>query len=667
MATITKLTQLSGGVQRQVDLSANTLSVLDIQIGATTLTQTILDKLIALQDGSDFSDGTNAHTHDGRYYTETEIGSTSSGQGASLVGIEDLSSYYTGFNVETALDELTLQIGGITSSSFTFAEQNVVANNDPLYEALNKLDLKWGDLASTANAEGASLVGVEDFGGYWTNFNVEGVLIEIATQIGGITSSSFTFTEQNVVSNNMPVYVALDFLDRKWGDLESIVVGEGASLVGVHDAGDLYTSLTVEGALQEVGQDAADLRTLSGTADTETDLGTFTGDTIADSSTIKAALQALETKAEANTDLINGLEWQDSVVSAGTLDPTALSPSTGDRYLINGTGAGDWAGQDNKIAEWDGAAWQYTDPSTGMFVSADDESTLLYYYGGASWSTKAFESTTASGLLTKTGFDITIDTSAHKNIIAYDGSGQAVAVTMSGEATISNVGAGLGVIILDNDAVIAKTLTGYTAGAGTVSSADSIISAIEKLDGNIQALDAADITYTPAVLTDWDGDADPGEIDDALDQLAARTTVLEDADTGAITESGLTLGGPSNMSIGELYALRAGRPGEAETAGHMYQVDVDTSTTDNNFYPVGVVLATGELIGGSIVNPMYKVGTMTVTGHGFTIGQPVYVSPFTPGRLTSTAPTGADEAVVRVGIVRDANTIDIQIQVMGVN
>jgi len=39
-------------------------------------------------------------------------------------------------------------------------------------------------------------------------------------------------------------------------------------------------------------------------------------------------------------------------------------------------------------------------------------------------------------------------------------------------------------------------------------------------------LDAAAITYTPAVAADWNGDADPGDLDDALNQLAdARTAI----------------------------------------------------------------------------------------------------------------------------------------------
>jgi len=42
-----------------------------------------------------------------------------------------------------------------------------------------------------------------------------------------------------------------------------------------------------------------------------------------------------------------------------------------------------------------------------------------------------------------------------------------------------------------------------------------------------QVLDAALLTYLPAVLADWTSSADPGNIDDALDQLADRLTLAE--------------------------------------------------------------------------------------------------------------------------------------------
>jgi len=40
-------------------------------------------------------------------------------------------------------------------------------------------------------------------------------------------------------------------------------------------------------------------------------------------------------------------------------------------------------------------------------------------------------------------------------------------------------------------------------------------------------VDAGDVAYTPGTATDWDSDADPGDLDDALDQLAERVDDLE--------------------------------------------------------------------------------------------------------------------------------------------
>jgi len=57
---------------------------------------------------------------------------------------------------------------------------------------------------------------------------------------------------------------------------------------------------------------------------------------------------------------------------------------------------------------------------------------------------------------------------------------------LTGEATAS--GPGSVAITLTNSAVIAKVITGYVSGAGTVSATDSILQAIQKLNGNIGAL-----------------------------------------------------------------------------------------------------------------------------------------------------------------------------------
>lgn len=44
---------------------------------------------------------------------------------------------------------------------------------------------------------------------------------------------------------------------------------------------------------------------------------------------------------------------------------------------------------------------------------------------------------------------------------------------------------------------------------------------------NAGVSDASELTYTPAVLADWNGSADPGNQDDANDQLASRVKLLE--------------------------------------------------------------------------------------------------------------------------------------------
>lgn len=47
------------------------------------------------------------------------------------------------------------------------------------------------------------------------------------------------------------------------------------------------------------------------------------------------------------------------------------------------------------------------------------------------------------------------------------------------------------------------------------------------------ASDAADVTYTPAALADWDYLSDPGDVADGLDQLAERITDIETGETPA--------------------------------------------------------------------------------------------------------------------------------------
>jgi hypothetical protein len=75
------------------------------------------------------------------------------------------------------------------------------------------------------------------------------------------------------------------------------------------------------------------------------------------------------------------------------LDPTALTPAAGDTYLIGGTGAGAWAGQDNKIAYRLNTGWSYITVIEGFTAWVNDENVLIGY-DGAAWNVLATPSGT---------------------------------------------------------------------------------------------------------------------------------------------------------------------------------------------------------------------------------------------------------------------------------
>ena len=76
-----------------------------------------------------------------------------------------------------------------------------------------------------------------------------------------------------------------------------------------------------------------------------------------------------------------------AVIDKDTLSPPG-SPTLGDRYLIRGTGSGDWSGKDNNIAEWGTRnlidQWLYAVPFKGMLSYVNDED-KLYFYNGSAW------------------------------------------------------------------------------------------------------------------------------------------------------------------------------------------------------------------------------------------------------------------------------------------
>ena len=150
-----------------------------VEIGADTGTTSVnnnltVDKLTTLDGGI---------TADGGVFTVADTNGDIHTSGAF-----DVDGVITAGSGNT---QITNAAGNLQEIN-NFTEDNVLADNDAVYAALDKLDLKWGDLASTTNGEGASLTGVEDAGAYFNGTDVEAVLQEIGATVGSAAPETET-------------------------------------------------------------------------------------------------------------------------------------------------------------------------------------------------------------------------------------------------------------------------------------------------------------------------------------------------------------------------------------------------------------------------------------------------------------------------------------------
>jgi hypothetical protein len=202
-----------------------------------------------------------------------------------------------------------------------------------------------------------------------------------------------------------------------------------------------------------------------------------------------------------------------------------------------------------------------------------------------------------------------------------------------------------------------------TFSGSIISDNTDIKTALQELELAIESIpvDASGVTYTPADVSKWTGSVDPGNVNGALDQLASRVTAEENKPADGTSES-IPVG--EAISSAGVYAVRFMKVADAGfTAGRVIRADKDASSVDN-FWVVGLIKVATTVSAGDSVT-LFKSGKMAASGHGFTVGQPIFLH--ANGTLTNTEDESAGMASVKVGIARDANTIEIGVQVFGVN
>lgn len=316
-----------------------------------------------------------------------------------------------------------------------------------------------------------------------------------------------------------------------------------------------------------------------------------------------------------------------------------------------------------------GAAIAYSKLSlTSSIVNADiasgaaiAESKLALDYSTASLNTAIGTKVTANGAIT----------GATKTKITYDSKGL---VTAGADATTADIADSTDKrYVTDAELAVLANTSGTNTGDVTIGTANGLSLAAQAL-----SLAAASTSVTGA-LTSTDWNTFNNKLTSTLtsahifvgngSNVATDVAVSGDvslANTGAMTVNQAPKIVTSELanealSATTLVALRYAKSADIGfVAGRMSKADIDATTVDN-FYVAGLAYPAGSVSAGGAVN-ITQAGLINVPSHGFTVGAPLFLD--ASGAITATAPTTTGYAVVRVGLVKDANNINVQIQVM---
>ncbi len=203
--------------------------------------------------------------------------------GHGIMVYDEATQQFAPLDTETRTiieDKITELIGGSPESLDTLKELADAINENPQYfqtvqTNLDNLTSALTTEVNTRQAESAALQSDID----QNEADADAAYVAADTRIG---NAEVTFTED--ITN----------IDTSLGYSAST-----SSDVGAFTTTELTSNITLKTVLEEVGEGVRRLREGIGVNKGDSDLGTFTGSTIPDASSIKAALQSLETSLEA--------------------------------------------------------------------------------------------------------------------------------------------------------------------------------------------------------------------------------------------------------------------------------------------------------------------------------------------------------------------------------
>lgn len=302
MANISLLSRLVNGIQRQVDLSANTLVVDIIKVGGgagTDLTKTILDKLILINTAAD-ADG----TFDTRYTQITNLASATASSGSDLVGDDNTYSNFTpsAATVKGALEGIDSAIataGGTTFLDSVFRVQDDLDNTKQIAFQASGL--------TTATTRTITMPDADVDLGNLTDSNIAAAAAIALSKLAALTAN------RALASDVSGIIVATAVTDTELGYLSGVT-----SAIQTQFSGKLSLSGgTMTGAINGGGFEASNFATPTATS-------------------------SLATKGYVD-NLANGVNWKQTVRSATTTTLPAYTYTSG---VITATANGALTAQD---------------------------------------------------------------------------------------------------------------------------------------------------------------------------------------------------------------------------------------------------------------------------------------------------------------------------------
>ena len=160
-------------------------------------------------------------------------------------------------------------------------------------------------------------------------------------------------------------------------------------------------------------------------------------------------------------------------------------------------------------------------------------------------------------------------------------------LTFNGTNWINQSASAIASIDAANVTFTPSTLANWTGSADPGDADDAfnqLALRVKTIETTSVTVDANDVTYTPSTLTDWNGSADPGSTGGALNQLAGRTKTVEtklaesiiiacsDETTALATGTAkVTFRMPYAMTVSGVKASLS----TAQTAGAIFTVDIN--------------------------------------------------------------------------------------------